>query len=116
MRAGGRITQTPINNYISLTKTHFFPKKYNWGNAITVVLSLLEKHRRFFFRTPFFIHRIRETFFLSFSSFSFFLSGDRHCFNYVYKANAVKGMKTCKQNSMRVKDQNAALFTNLRKQ
>ena len=65
------------------------------------------------FRTPF-IHSWNQRN-LSFSSFILlFLSGDRNCF-YNYKSNAFKGMKTCKQNSIRVKYQNAALFTNLKK-
>ena len=41
------------SKYISLANTHFFSKKDSWGNVITVVLFLLEKHIGFFFMMSF---------------------------------------------------------------
>ena len=100
--------------YISVINT-FFRKKYNRGNVITVVL-FRDKHICFFIKTPF-ISSLNQRNILSFFFFPFsFWETDFVIYNYIHKANAVNGKKTCKQNSMRVKDQNAALFTNLRKQ
>ena len=50
-------------------------------------ISMRQNTYAYFLGYHLFIHRIRETFFLSFSSLFFFLL---HCFNYIHEVNAVK--------------------------